>query len=450
MFVRASIENFFIIMSVFFDSLLLRFNQQRNLQHVIRFCVHFLFNAIISSVLGVTGSFLGLCVLSLFIKTEYLFTGITLLTPSIFLFVCFTGVVLLNFRNESFSLPGVLYVMYVSIVISRPRRELIRGAIYFLTICISLCIILFIAIAYIFAKGGYELTNHSINKLSIYSISASFIITSFLFSYGTANELIRTYRQFVLWLMILGGVTVFSAYQINLTLSTASTPNAVTVASIVFGLILTMPTVADKGFRLFELFSQYFAEPIMEHWNECFRRYSIDSLLNALHRKKREFLLELSIIILDWRIGGRWHYIRAICGGIISSLFMWWYLQNIHNSNQFFKTYIDLLWRGLVDFVNGDKKVAEDLIAIGLTFLLLIYTFVSLIRTYSQSTWKRRYYSAGAVIIFFTVFLVLLSSHTPILENVIMKWVVLFLLPSWILIGSIVENVFRIYRWMRN
>ncbi len=87
MFVRIYIENFFIIIAVFFDSLLLRFNQQRNLHYVIRFCVHSLFNAIISSVVGVIGSFLGLCVLSSFIKTEQLFTGVTLIMPPIF-FIC--------------------------------------------------------------------------------------------------------------------------------------------------------------------------------------------------------------------------------------------------------------------------------------------------------------------------------------------------------------------------
>ncbi len=190
------------------------------------------------------------------------------------------------------------------------------GSFIFLSICMSLCIIILIAM-YIFAKGGHELIDYSIEKLIMYSFSASFVITSFLYSYGTANELIRTYRQFVLWLMILGGVIVFSAYQINLILSTTSTPDAVAVALIVFGFILTMPTVADKGFRLFELLSQYFTEPIVEHWNECFQSYSIDSLLNLLRRKKGELLLELSIIRFDWRIGGKWHYIRAIGVGII-------------------------------------------------------------------------------------------------------------------------------------
>ncbi|MBE1444240.1 hypothetical protein [Paenibacillus sp. OAS669] len=441
--------NSFIAAAVFFDSLLLRFNQQRNLHHIIRWFIHSVFNAIISLIIGVIISTFGLGILSTFAETENLLNGITLLMLPVFLFVCLTGIVLLNFRNVYFSLPDMLYVLYASIILSQLRRELLHAFIYFLSICMVLGIIIILVVGYMLVVKGHYLSDHTMVKIATYSFSAAFAITAFLYSYGTADELVRTYRQFILWLSVLGGVIIFSIYQININLSAFSTPSAVAIASIVFGFVLTMPTVADKGFKLFEVLYQYFSDPIDDLWNEYYQRFSIDTLLIVLIRKRDELLLEYTIIKFSWNLGDKWHYIRTTILGILFSGFMWWFL---HNWIHFLTKILDLSWNKLVVWVSGDEKFAEHLIMICLGFTGLIYTIVSLARRYSNINWQQRYYSFGTVILAFTICSVLLSTYSPIpiFKYPLINTIILFLLPFWMSIGFIVEISYRIYRWIKN
>jgi hypothetical protein len=441
--------NIFIIIAVFFDSLLLRFKQQKNLHHIIRCFIHSVFNAIISLFVGIITSIFGLGIISTFTKTEDLLNGITLLMLPIFLFVCLTGIVLLNFKNVYFSLPDMLYVLYASIILSQPRRKLLHALIYFLSICMILGIIIILTMGYMLVVKGHDLSDHTMIKISTYSFSASFAITAFLYSYGTADEFIRTYRQFILWLSVLGGVIIFSAYQISINLSAFSTPSAVASASIVFVFVLTMPTVADKGFRLFEILHQYFSNTINDQWNEYYQRFSIDILLIALFRKRDEFLLEYTIIKFIWNLGNKWNYIIKIISGILFLGFIWWFLYNVP---RFSTKILELVWNKLVVLASGDEKFAEHLIMISLCFAGFIYTIVAFVRRYLNINWQQRYYSFGAVILAFTICSVLISTYVPIsiLKYPSINTIILYLLPLWMLIGFIVEKSYRLYRWIKN
>ncbi|RXZ78705.1 hypothetical protein EBB07_25660 [Paenibacillaceae bacterium] len=441
------ISNGFMVISVFFDSLLCRFKGQSNLHNIIRFFIHSMFNAIISLVVGVITSIFTLIVISVITKTESLLDGKTLLIFPMFLFVCLTGIILLNFENSCFSLPNVLYVLYVSILLSQPRRGVLHALVYFLSICMILGIIIFLAMGYILEIKGYDVSDQTLVKFARYSFFASFAITSFLYSYGTADELIRTYRQFILWLSILGGVVIFSVYQININLNTFSTPSVLGIGSIIFGFVLTMPTVADKGFRLYELIYELFSDAINGLWDEYYQKFSINAFLIILIRKKNEFLLEYSIVKFSWNLGDKWHYIKVIIFGVICSSSLWWIL---HHSKQLITNIKDILWRKSMFWFNGDEKLAEQLIIMFLCFIGLIYAIVSFVRKFSEIDWRQRYYSFGAIIFVFTICSVLIFEYIPniFLRHSLMK-IIIFLLPLWIMTGFTVEKFYHCYKRIR-
>jgi len=439
-----ALSDIFVVSSVFFDSLLDRFNQQRNFNYIIRFCLHSVFNGIISLVVGIVVSLVGLSIMSVFYRVEDLFNGVTILMLPLFLFVCFTGVILLNYSNVSFSFPKILYNLYASIIYMQPRRSIIHAFIFFLFIFLILGSIVMAVMVYVAISKESNISDQVIIKLAIYSYSISFIITSFLYSYGTANELIKVYRQFILWISILGGVILFSAYQVSVNLEDLLVPNFIVIASIVFGFILTIPTVADKGFTLVKLVHQNFSDTINDQWDEYYSRFSFDIWHRTIRDKIKYILLTYIIFRICWRLAKRYCIKVTIISLILSALLLYF----ISNINLLIKS-INFVWNELASLISGDEELVKNLIIIGVCLSGFIYTIAIFIRRFSINNWQKRYNSLGAAIFLFTLLIIFSSKYIVFIKPSFIIFIQIILL-IWIFIGFIVERVFKIYRWIKN
>lgn len=307
-------EHYLFLTSSFFDSLLKKLSSDSsNLNHLLIIIINTLYNVFFSII---TGVFLSIPMFALTItitKTHNLPTNILLPSVPLILFVFFSCIVLLNGKDQAFSLPWSICVFYGMFIAAKPKQSFIKTISFLLSVTFVLGIILTVPASFIFHPSGKN--TYSVLFASTFSIS--FITTVLLYSYGTLDNLTRVRRQFVLWFIILLGVLIFSAFQLKINLEQPFT-DKIHISSILLLLafIYSMITVIDKGIELFKLLLNEHSNDMKELWDDYTSKYGLDILISKIIRGKYRVLLFVKCLKLLWSVRAKGFIIKYSFVGV--------------------------------------------------------------------------------------------------------------------------------------
>ncbi len=440
------LEHPFLMTAAFFDSIIQKtIEVPRKFNVFIVFAINMLFNFCFSFAMGIVLSIVLIPLLMATSKSHDFSNTIAFTAIPLFLFTCFSSIILLNGRDKLFSLPWCMYIFYGMFLATRPKKHIIQTIIFlvFVTFILAFILILFFSVL-------FHPTEESAISLVIFTLSIAFIITVLLYSYGSLDDLTRVRRQFLLWFIILFGVLFYSALQLKINLDEPFS-NQIHINSVLLLLtfIFSMITVVDKGIELFKLLLQYYSGTMEEIWNEYTSKYGFEVFYNKLIQTRDQTALGIEWTKFFWRTGAVNVIIQNILYvfvyACVSGVFIYSIMTNKVNVLLSYakSTTLDRL------SLSGEQMQHFLIFIASIAFLLWnIYS----IRLLKKSNWVMRHQIIGRIFISTIIFLAVFT-QTGLGSNTVLAQVLYYVMIAfliWILTISIVHKVYKIIQWMNH
>lgn len=369
--VKQYIEKILTVSSVFFDSIFKNENiGQTSRGKIFKVFFNLIYAALISIPMGFIIQiifFIGISALTGFEVAR----EINLFVIPLFLFICLSGIVILNYEDMSFSLPRSVLNSYIILQLIKPVKGTWKPIIFIVSMTIILMLIL------TWFLSPFTIPEQYIKETILIIFVISLLTSMILYSEATKEEINRKKRQFIFSMLTFLAFLALNIYQMIVYISTESSGEAIMFISItILGLVLSMATAIDKTRCLFEAVVQLKRENINDMWNKFDEKYSYKVGLKIVDDKKNEINETFEIIKVKWKTGDWKKRVKII--GIISTFILAESLIVISIFNQrkienYVKLFFTSVKKLLVGLFNGDEQRASISIAIVIIIAIIIW-----------------------------------------------------------------------------
>lgn len=370
--IKGYIEKILTISSVFFDSI---FENEHlvgtSKGRILRVILNLVYAALISIPLGFITQIMFLIIMSSLSGFEVA-RDINLLTIPLFLFVNLLGIVLLNYEDQSFSLPKSVLNIYIVFDLIKPVKDIWKTLIFFFIITMALILTL------LWSLAPFEIPIQYLEEIVFILFIMSLFISMILYSEATKDEIIRKKRQFIFSVFAFLVFLLLNIYQmiayINIEPSNEAT---MFIAVTVLGLLLSMVTATDKTRSLYEAVVQQKKEEIYEKWTDLNEKYSYRVGLKIVDEKKSEISETLNLIKTKWNTGNRNERNKIIKFASILILlesFIVFCMFNRRKIEQYANAFFTDIKILLLKLFNGDEEKAT--LVVGVIIVIAIITWL--------------------------------------------------------------------------
>lgn len=439
------LEHPFLIVASFFDSIIRRFNNSpKRLNALIVFLANMMFNIIFSIMFG--------GILSIFIfayltvSSKILPDTTTLLIVPMFLFTVLSCIVLLNGRNQNFSLPWCIFIFYGIFISIRPKKQFIQTLAFLFIVMLILAFILFLFVSTIFHPS-----DNQVSSLVFVTTAIAFVLTVFLYSYGTLDDLTRVRRQFLLWFTILLGVLFFSAYQLKINLNEPLSDQIhIGSALLILTFIYSMITVVDKCIELFKLSLAQYEYILVRTWDDYSSKYDSGVIWNKINKSKDVISLKIEWAKLFWRMGAVSTLVYIVLVDLLYIFFISGLCYFLIFSNWVSKIF-SLCKNVALENLTLSEEQVEFFLMLFASITFFIWNLISLCH-FKKSNWTIRSQLLGRLFVSIIIFLTILdqTDFGKKYETSQILYYVLIVFGIWILVVFITNKVHRIIMWIKN
>lgn len=421
--VKQYIEKILTVSSVFFDSIFNNDNiAQTGRGKILKVFVNLIYAALISIPIGFIIQiifFIGISILTGFEVAR----EINLFVIPLFLFICLSGIVILNYEDISFSLPRNVLNSYIILQLIKPVKDIWKPIVFIVSLTITLMLTLAWFLSSFTIPEQYQ-------KETIFIIFViSLFLSMILYSETTKEKINRKKRQFIFSMLTFLAFLVLNIYQMVLYISTEPSSETIMFISItILGLILSMVTAIDKTRCLFEAVIQLKEQEINDMWNILNTKYSYKMGLKIVDDKKSEINETFEIIKIKWNTGD-WKK-RAKIIGVISIFilsessivfFMFNQRKIEHYINLFFTNIKDLVLR----LFNGDEKRASLLVAVMIIMAIAVWLINDAKKNLKHSNYIYKIKLICRIEFILLILLVCINALIPIWSKFIIQYLIL-------------------------
>ncbi|WP_286908990.1 hypothetical protein [Clostridium sp. UBA1652] len=287
-----------IFLSALFDSILLE-NEKRNqkYKYLLRNIIQIVYCILISLLLGIMLGFFTLMLLAL----RYSFSdtaayGIILIP--IILCIILIWILFLNYDDKNFNLPKIIFSI-CWFLINVNLKSLIFETI--INILIFPIILMTIFMKFL---STFDISYNEALILTIIIMMFYFLISLIIYSETTQNKIKRLARQSVMWIILFVLVSIFTIYQIKISINdNQSVSNVVNIALAVLGLAFTMTTIVDKVKSFYDESFKLDKKLIKKRLRFFRNKYHIKKYIKKVDEEKNQFIGNLKYIYHQWRSG---------------------------------------------------------------------------------------------------------------------------------------------------
>lgn len=418
--VKQYIEKILTVSSVFFDSI---FNNENIAESsrgkILKVFVNLVYAALISIPIGFIIQiifFIGISSLTGFEVAR----EINLFVIPLFLFICLSGIIILNYEDMSFSLPRSILNSYIILQLIKPVKGIWKPIVFVGSITITLMLILTCFLSSFTIPEQY--LKETIFIIFVISLLSSMI----LYSEATKEEINRKKRQFIFSMLTFVAFLTLNSYQMIVYISTEpSSETIMFIAITILGLILSMVTAIDKTRCLFEAVVKLKQKDINNMWNAFYEKYSYKVGLKIVDDKKNEINETFEVVKVKWKTGDWKKRVRII--GIISTFVVAESILAISIFNQRkIEYYIYLLLDNIKELVvglfNGDEHRASISFAIVIIIASLIHDAK---KNLKQSNFIYKIKFICRIEFTLIILLVCISTLIPMRNKFIVKYLIL-------------------------
>ncbi|OXM15747.1 hypothetical protein [Paenibacillus herberti] len=348
----------------------------------------------------------------------------------LFVFSFLFSILSLNYHNKKFNLPRELFIL---VTILKKSKLILRtfkamGFIIFISLLFS-----FLWMVPIYQ---YKEITTDITGILIIVIFISFFLTFSIFSYSTLNDDERTFRQLVLWSVILLIMFVFTIFQIKLYLN--STINEQIVIAFVFtiiGFIFSLISVLDKAVSLIRSESQKYEDYFSEYIELVSDNYIT---ITSLNKKKQELILLIQRQHELWNTGRKMIVINAyLYSAVVSvSLFFFYNFLTDGKFEELFHYLVEYIMRFTGIPSESFKRMAIPTLAVG----FCIWVLIKLTKDFQTVQFIEKLERIAMFISTFSVLIMIFANLTTVFKHLVEP---MMLLNGW-LVGGIIFSIMLI------
>lgn len=367
------IENILTVASVFFDSI---FKNEKilgtNKEKVLKLLLNLMYAAVISIPLGLILHFI--CFIAISSLTGFeVAKEVSLLIFPIFLFICLSGIVVLNYENQSFSLPREVLTSYIVIQIIKPVKGVWKPITFIAIITIPLMLTL------TWFLSSFKIPEQYLKDTTVVLFIISLFISMIIYSEATKDKINRKKRQAIFSMLTFLAFFALNIYQIVVNINEDSSSEInMFIAITILGLILSMATAVDKTRCLFDTILKSKQVEIEDKWNMFNEKYSYRIGLKIVDDKRNEVDGAFQIIRTKWNTGDWKKRIEIIKNTSIFILAESFLIFCIFNQKKI-QNQVDLFFiktkELIIQIFNGDERRASLTITIIVMIVIIIWLF---------------------------------------------------------------------------
>ncbi|QAY66370.1 hypothetical protein [Paenibacillus protaetiae] len=292
--------------AIFINSCLSRVPHNHPRFKLFRFLLHLIYIFIPSCLFGFTLYFV-LAIFFTMLNSEITIGGATIYSMILFIFSILFSVISLNYHNTQFNLPRELFILV----------SLIKKSKFISRVFKSVSFVILISLLFLFL-WMIPLSQFSISTTGIKLIISIIFLINFLlafaiYSYSTVNEDERTFRQLVLWTVVLVVMFVFTAIQITLYLG--SPINSLNLSGFilsVIGLLFSLTSVIDKAIQWLKSEFKHNEKQILEQMELLSYELITITKVTQMMRKQKQDFVEIGIKQRElWKTGHKLNVVNA-------------------------------------------------------------------------------------------------------------------------------------------
>jgi hypothetical protein len=350
---KERLEQIFAVVSVFFYSILEnKYIEQTSRQRILNAVLNLIYSIAISLPIGIIIQlilYLGISTLTGFEARE----NFLLIIP-LFLFICLSGIIILNCQDYSFSLPRNILNFYITLKIIKPAAGIWKPIIFVFTITVALIL------TQAWFLSSFRIPEQYQTETIFFIIIIALFLSMILYSEATKEQLIRIKRQFIFSMLTFLAFFALNIYQMIIYINTTPSNETITIISTaILGLVLSMTTAIDKTRCFYETVQISKNKEINEMWNtfyEKYSKYSYKMILQLVNNKKGEINKSFKIIQIIWLITDRKEKVKTIILLILVEAFIVFLWLNQKEIDHVLIKYIKDLVTRLFD---GNEEVAS-------------------------------------------------------------------------------------------
>ncbi|SDS67678.1 hypothetical protein SAMN05444162_1998 [Paenibacillaceae bacterium GAS479] len=440
MSIRYEFFKVFLKLSTLTHSLLTRFSKPRNAHYIFKFLVNLLYSIVFSVVTGFFSTIFATLIFSKYIDQDIVSSSTTLFLIPSFIFVCMMLISIININERSFSLPRIVYVFFVTFLMSNPRRYYLKAFAFLLSAFLVLFIISS-TIVIVFLSPSLKTEKSIINAL-YYTATFSLIFTVILYSYGGKSPVLRLYRKFVAWSILLFGIVCLTAIQISEKLTQPFNQQLqIEMVLLLGGLIFTFTGVLDKGEDLLSKLAKQYSKEIRVLWRSYYKENSITVFVS------RYKILDSSIRLI-WNNGNKFELIFRIIMPIVFFLPIWFLFSKIGDLNLFTRNNPEVWIRNNLSYeqLNYIHKLMPILVFLGVE----TYFTYNFWKNYNQLNLALK--CIGACFLVAMVLILLTMINKDFMQWEFINIAIEFaskLVACGLVIVCILGGLLRAYNWLR-
>lgn len=437
--IKQYIEKILTVSSVFFDSIFNNENiAQTNRGKILKLFLNLIYAVLISIPIGFIIQmifFIGISILTGFEVAR----EINLFVIPLFLFICLSGIVILNYEDMSFSLPRSVLNSYIIFQLIKPVKDIWKPIIFIVSLTITLMLILAWFLSSFTIPEQYQ-------KETIFIIFViSLFLSMILYSETTKEEINRKKRQFIFSMLTFLVFLALNIYQMVVYIS--KEPNSETIIIIaitILGLILSMVTAIDKTRCLFEAIIEIKEQEVNDVWDTFNTKYSYRIGLKIVDDKRSEIIETFKVIQIKWNAGNwkkRIKLIGVISIFLLAELFIVVFMFNQRKV----ENYINLLFTNIKDLVlrlfTGDEKRASLAVIVIVIMAITIWLINDAKKNFKQCNFVYKITLICRVEFILLILLVCINSLIPIWS----KFIIQYLIPLFSILFVVTMVISSVY-----
>jgi len=216
----------------------------------------------------------------------------------IILCIILIWILFLNYDDKNFNLPKIIFSI-CWFLINVNLKSLIFETI--INILIFPIILMTIFMKFL---STFDISYNEALILTIIIMMFYFLISLIIYSETTQNKIKRLARQSVMWIILFVLVSIFTIYQIKISINdNQSVSNVVNIALAVLGLAFTMTTIVDKVKSFYDESFKLDKKLIKKRLRFFRNKYHIKKYIKKVDEEKNQFIGNLKYIYHQWRSG---------------------------------------------------------------------------------------------------------------------------------------------------